>query len=193
MASVPHTVVVAGGHRTDAPDRSQPRFPTSAVAGVRAAMETALARWRVGRGDLLVTGGARGADLLAAEAALARGAAVALLLALPAEEFLDRSVRLEPGAADEWEERFRTVLERSDVRVQDDKLGPLAGGENRFARNNQWCLAFARAAAPAGGLRALLVWNGQEGDGPGGAADLANELRLAGVEVEVIDPLEAAT
>jgi hypothetical protein len=36
------------------------------------------------------------------------------------------------------------------------------------------------------------VWNGQEGDGPGGAADLANELRLAGVEVEVIDPLEAA-
>jgi len=54
-----------------------------------------------------------GADILAAEAGLERGARVVLGLALPPEEFEQRSVVL-PGT--DWQARFRALLDRSEVR-----------------------------------------------------------------------------
>lgn len=191
MDDVPSRVVIASGHRTDARDRLEPRFPEAAVEGVKKSLEAVLRRWGIGRGDLLVTGGARGADILAAEAALERGAAVALLLALPVEEFLDRSIRLERGVPDTWERRFRALLERAEVRIQEDELGPPAEDENRFARNNRWTFEYARARAGGKPLLGLLVWDGRdEGDGPGGTADVARRLALDGEEVAVVDPRE---
>ena len=70
----------------DAPDRTTPRFPPDQVGRVTGEIRRAFERWQVGPGTTVVCGGARGADVIAAEEALARGAAVRLCLALPPDE-----------------------------------------------------------------------------------------------------------
>jgi hypothetical protein len=182
------TVVVAGGHLTDAPARAGSRFPEAAVGGVSAALGRALDGWGLDGGDLLLCGGARGGDILAAEAALARGMAVELLLAEPVEAFLDSSVRLEAGRPDAWETRFRRLLGSARVRIQDDELGPLRAGETRYERNNRWCVDAARAAGAAPPIRGLIVWDRLPEEGAGGTAHLATELERAGAEIVVVDP-----
>jgi hypothetical protein len=55
-----------------------------------------------------------------------------------------------------------------------DELGPLPAGENPHERNNLWML---ESAARFGGENMALIclWNGQGGDGPGGAQHLMDE------------------
>src|SRR5690349_13768888 len=66
-------VVLASGHMVDLPDRATPRFPVDQVSRVTAEVQDALGAWDVGPGSTVVCGGARGADLIVAEQALARG------------------------------------------------------------------------------------------------------------------------
>jgi hypothetical protein len=178
--AVPPEVVVVSGHMVDAPDRPRPRFPPGQVPRVAAEVRAALERWAVGPGTTLVTGGARGADIVAAEAARARGAALRLVLALPPDEFVARSVAL-PGT--DWERRFRALLAEADVEVID---GPDDDGV--FARTNTRIIAVARAIDDR--PHAVVVWDGDEGDGPGGTQDFVAQLgRAAGDDrLVVIDP-----
>src|SRR5262245_30800712 len=108
------SVVVVSGHMVDAPGRPRERFPPREVPRVDAAVRDALDDWGVGPSTTLITGGARGADLLAAEAARERGAAVRLLLAFGPDEFEEQSVAL-PGT--DWADRFRAMLGEADVEV----------------------------------------------------------------------------
>src|SRR4029079_6492907 len=96
----------------DARDRESPRFPPDQVGRVTREIRATLARWDVGPQTTVVTQGARGADTIIAEQALARGAKVVLCLALPPEEFERASVEL-PGS--DWTERFRALLEVAEV------------------------------------------------------------------------------
>jgi hypothetical protein len=173
----PPLVVVVSGHMVDAPDRPRPRFPASAVPRVAAEVAAALDRWGVGPETTLVTGGARGADILAAEAALARGARLRLVLALPPDEFVATSVAL-PGS--DWTDRFRDLLRVADVEVVD------WAGDDVFALTNERILTVARAldADPY----AIVVWDGEPGDGPGGTEDFVRRLGPAGERLVVIDP-----
>jgi hypothetical protein len=179
MAGTPEVVVVSG-HMVDAPDRPQPRFPPEQVPRVAGEVQAKFERWGVGPGTTLVTGGARGADIIAAEAALARGADVRLVLALEPDEFVSRSVAL-PGTR--WEARFRALLDTSEVEVVD---GP--DDEEVFARTNDRIIAVAREIDDR--PHALIVWNGEKGDGPGGTSDFVARLgRASGDDrVVVIDP-----
>ena len=178
-------VVVAAGHMVDVAGRSPPRFPASDEEAVTRAVGEALDRWGVSRGTLLVCGGARGADIIAAEQALARGAAAWLLVALPEEAFLATSVEL-PGS--DWAERYRALRRRGQLVGLEPRGAPAAPGEDVFERNNDWCLEVAGAQAPPGGLRVLAVWDRSGGDGRGGTADLVERARRAGATVEVIGP-----
>src|SRR5690348_10438928 len=101
-------VVFAGGHMVDQPDRPTPRFSVDQVPRVTGEVRAALDEWQVGSDTTLVCGGARGADLIAAEEAHARGARVVLCLALPADEFVRRSVEL---AGTDWADRFQRIAE----------------------------------------------------------------------------------
>ena len=58
--------------------------------------------------------------------------------------------------------------------IMPDELGPLPDGEDAYERNNQWML---RMAVRFGGERMAFIclWNGQGGDGPGGAKHLMDE------------------
>jgi hypothetical protein len=175
--SAPPLVVVVSGHMVDAPDRPRPRFPASAVPRVAAEVAAALDRWGVGPETTLVTGGARGADILAAEAALARGARLRLVLALPPDEFVAASVAL-PGS--DWANRFRDLVRVADVEVVD------GDGEDVFTLTNERILTVARQLDPQ--PYAIVVWDGEAGDGPGGTEDFVRRLGPAGERLVVIDP-----
>jgi hypothetical protein len=160
----------------DAADRGRPRFPQEEVPRVTGEVRDAFERWGVGPATTVVTGGARGADIVAAEEARARGARVRLVLSSEPDEFVAESVAL-PGT--DWEQRFRTLLADADHEVVDP-------GDDVFVRTNERILQIARSLDEQ--PHALIVWDGQEGDGPGGTEDMVSRLDQSG-RVEVIDPM----
>jgi uncharacterized protein len=184
MSEAP-AVVVVSGHMIDAPDRKEPRFPPSQVERVSRELDEAFDAWGVGPGTTILCGGARGADILAAEAGLRRGAAVYVCLALPPDEFERCSVVL---PSSDWATRFRSLLERAEVEVAADSNDMSTDGADVFERANARLvdLANSRTDRPY----AALVWDGKRGDGPGGTADLVRRLGFSGPDPRacVIDP-----
>jgi hypothetical protein len=188
-AERPQHVFVCSGHMIDAPGRREARFPASKEAPVRRRISAQLSDWSAGERDVGICGGACGADILFAEACLARGARVTLLIPLPEEAFLEKSVSF---ADADWEERYRALRARCETRFQHEALGPPANGENVFERNNLWCLEVARSLVPPERIHALLVWDEKPGgDGPGGTSDFAARVERAGGSVSVINPTRA--
>jgi hypothetical protein len=178
-------VLIATGHVLDAHDRSMPRFPPDQLGRVTAEVRAALTGWDIGPETVVMSGGARGADIVVCEEALARGAKVLLRLALEPDDFERRSVAL-PGT--DWSERFRRLLAASEVEVLEN-----AGGGDVFARTNAWIIETAREISADPPL-AIVVWNGREGDGPGGTRDLVTRLGTGDIpgRIRVIDPTRRA-
>lgn len=182
-------VVLASGHVIDAPDRTSPRFPPEQVPRVTTQVREALAEWSVGPGTTVITGGARGADLIVAEEGLARGARIIVCLALPQEEFEQRSVEL-PGS--DWVDRFRRLLKVAEVRYLADEVGAVPVDDEVFAVTNRWMVEVATALDRE--PHAVVVWDGKEGGGPGGTRDLVRRLGVDRPEprIRVIDPTPRA-
>jgi hypothetical protein len=179
-------VVLVGGHLIDAAERPVPRFPSSRAGWVADRVREVFDQWDVGPATTVICGGARGADIIAAEQARARGAHLVLCLALPVEQFERESVDL-PGT--EWNERFRSLVAVADVRfLRDEVTQARRDHDEVFARTNEWMVDLARQLDPH--PRALIVWDGKPGDGPGGAADLVERIgpALGDGHVHIIDP-----
>jgi hypothetical protein len=174
-------VIVVSGHLVDIPDRPVPRFPEERVPWVTGQVEAIFDEWRVDASTTLICGGARGADIIAADAALARDARVVVCLALPRDRFVEQSVDL-PGT--DWAARFDRLLDVADVR----ELRDPPAGNAVFARTNEWIVDLARSMHPE--PRALLVWNGQAGDGAGGTADMVDRLgyHRDDPRIRIVDP-----
>lgn len=154
---------------------------------MRAAMAAILKGWGIGQGDLAVSGGARGADILFAELCLSMGAWVRLLIALPDDEFIPRSVHL-PGT--DWDQRYLRLREQCETWhwPRDANMAPTSRAT--MDRTNHWILKTCREEAAPGHFRTLLVWDEQgAGDGPGGTADFAAEARRLGGEVAIVNPM----
>jgi hypothetical protein len=181
-------VVLASGHVIDAPGRTPPRFPPEQEPRVRDQVRRAFDEWGVGLETTVITGGARGADLIVAEEGLRRGAKVMLCLALPQEEFERRSVEL-PGS--NWVDRFRQVLKAADVRYLSERTGTVQG-DDVFTQANLWMVEEATRLDSR--PHAVIVWNGKQGDGPGGTKDLVHHLGVDRPDqrVCVIDPTPRA-
>src|SRR5580693_8963494 len=84
----PRKVALFSGHMIDAPGRAKPRFPPDKEPIAAAAIAAALADFGIGTDDLGICGGACGADLLFAEAALARGARLEIYIPFEEATFL---------------------------------------------------------------------------------------------------------
>jgi hypothetical protein len=110
---------------------------------------------------------------LFAEACLVRDMRLEIYIPFDEPTFLAKSVDF---AGSNRHDRYLTVKSRATLHIAPNELGPLPKGENAFERNNQWMLA---SAARFGGDRLAFVslWNGQGGDGPGGAQHLMEEAR----------------
>jgi hypothetical protein len=91
------------------------------------------------------------------------------------DEFVAASVAL-PGS--DWTQRFHDLLPHADVEV--------AEGEDVFAATNERIVAVARALDDH--PRAIVVWDGERGDGPGGTEDFIRRLGATGERLVVIDP-----
>lgn len=181
----PRQVLLFSGHMVDAADRKTPRFPAAMVPAAQAKIEAALAALGAGDGDLALTQGAAGGDLLFAEACVRRGVRLELLLPLPEPEFIDASILTSAdGAA--WRERWFALPPQTVKRVMPDELGPLPAGANAFERCNLWLLHSALALGPEK-VRFICLWNGGGGDGPGGTRHMHDEVRRRTGRVTWID------
>jgi hypothetical protein len=186
-AARPRRTILFTGHMVDAADRATPRFPASRVDAAARRIVAALDDLGAGPEDLALTQGAAGGDLLFAEACLARGVPLRLLLPLALPEFIAASLLpVVDGAA--WHARFRAVVDRLDEppREAPAVLGPLAPAEDAFVRANLWLLESALAFG-ADRLVCICLWDGRGGDGPGGTRHLVDAVRAAGGRVVRID------
>jgi hypothetical protein len=183
-AESPSNVVLFSGHMIDAPDRKTSRFPPGKASVAAASIaDTLVLQIGVVAGDLAICGGACGGDLLFAEACLARGMALELYIPFDEPTFLTNSVDF---ADADWHDRYLAAKARATLHVMPDELGPLPDGDNAYERNNQWMLD---AAARFGGDRMAFIslWNGQGGDGPGGAQHLMEEARSKTARIYWLD------
>ena len=172
----PRKVVLFSGHMIDAPGREKPRFPPDREPIAAEAIAGALADLHVGPDDLCICGGACGGDLLFAEAALARS--VLLEIYIPFEEptFLEKSVDF---ADSDWRARFFAAKARATLHVAPRELGPTRADEDPYERNNHWMLSAALRFG-ADKVDFVCLWNGEAGDGPGGAQHMMKEVHKKG-------------
>jgi hypothetical protein len=169
----PDSMVLFSGHMIDHPNRTTPRFPPEKESVAAAAIASALIGIGAGPRDIGICGGACGGDLLFAEACLVRDMGLEICIPFDEPTFLVKSVDF---AGSNWHDRYLAVKSRATLHIAPNERGPLPEGENAFERNNQWMLA---SVSQFGGDRLAFIslWNGQGGDGPGGAQHLMEEVR----------------
>lgn len=174
----PRMVILFSGHRIDAPGRNPPRFPPEKVDAAAQRIEAELERLGAGPEDLALSQAAAGGDILFLEACLRRGMRCEVLLPFPEPEFVQRSI-LTSSEGEQWRKRFYALkdqLPAGAVRVMSYELGPTPQNVDPYERCNLWLLCTALAHGTEK-LRFLCLWDGAEGDGPGGTAHMAAEAK----------------
>ena len=170
-------VVLFTGHRIDAPDRTKPRFSaTRAQLATRAIAAVIPDGMQFG-----LSSAANGGDILFLEACAIRAIPCHIILPVPPEEFLRRSVATDaPG---DWGARFSRLW--SSTPADHRHILTVPEGANPYATCNDALLSLA---AELGEPEVIALWDGQTGDGLGGTADLVAKARAKGWSVTVIAP-----
>lgn len=184
---VPRQVFLFSGHMVDAADRAQPRFPADKVPIATAEIQKAMEQLGAGEGDLALTQGASGGDLIFAEACIERGVRVQLLLPVEEPEFIERSI-MPSVDGESWRTRYFALKGKlkDPPRVMPVELGPLPRDVNAFERCNLWLL-YTSLAHGIDKVRFVALWNGGGSDGPGGTAHMYNEVKERTGQVTWID------
>jgi hypothetical protein len=193
--SQPQHIVLFSGHMIDDPSARGPetgrpaRFPEAKVNAVAARIEDCLNRIGASRGDLALSGGASGGDLLFADVCLRRGMLLEMRLSAAEPEFLADSVTFaDPDHF--WEESFARVKSHpaTTVLCMPEELGLAPKNVGKYERCNRWLLYTALSQ----GLRKVsfvTLWDGQPGDGPGGTRDMIDLVRkFTGQQPWIINP-----
>jgi hypothetical protein len=151
------------GHMIDTDPED--RFPPAGEAQAADAIAAVLADEGVVEGYGSLAGGA---DILFAEALLARGGRLHVVLPFDRESFLDASVR--PGGPG-WEARFHACLERA-ASVLQARRGPGVGEELDYAQASTLAMgrAILRAEILAAPVVQLALYDGAAAGGPAGTA-----------------------
>jgi hypothetical protein len=167
------------GHMIDKPDRLKPRFPASLEEAARDRIAQAIAPFSPGKAGSSepVAGfasGARGGDILFHERCRAHGVDTTIILAFPPEVFVHTSVEIVPD--DAWTKRFWHLWNTSEESQREVMNLPVSDDAYRAcnARLLERALAY-------GDVHMIALWDGEEGDGPGGTADLIAQARAANV------------
>jgi hypothetical protein len=186
-------VLLFSGHMIDRAGRSAPRFPPRAETAATHAIRVALAALKAGPGDMGLTEGACGGDLIFAEELLARGASLELRLPFPEPVFRKKSVAFpkETPPNGLWLRRFLAVRDHPRVVVREmaGSDAPLPRHQDPYERCNLWML---RDALANGGkrMRFVCLWDGHQGDGRGGTADMMRRVASAGGRTVWLDTRE---
>ena len=116
----PPLAVLFAGHRVDAPDRADPRFPVSRAVPAKPAILESLRELTAGCEALGMASGASGGDILFHEACADLG--IRSVLCLPFR--MDRYAAEEFGTLDDWRSRFLVLSGKSEVRELSDCEAP---------------------------------------------------------------------
>jgi len=183
----PRQVLLFSGHMIDAPDRPEPRFPPEKEAAAAKEIAAALEKLGAGTGDLALAQAAAGGDLLFLEACQQLGVRCQLLLPFDEPEFIERSV-LPSDGGNVWRERYFAMKAKLQdaPRVLPEELGPAPKDVDPYVRCNLWLL-YTALACGVDKVRFICLWNGGGGDGPGGTAQMYNEVKRRTGRVTWID------
>ena len=181
----PRMTMLFSGHMVDKPGRETPRFPDAKSGFASGAILNKLNDLGATEADLAICSAACGGDLLFAELCLDRGMTVHLYLAFDEPEFLEKSVNF---AGDEWKKRYFRVKDHpnSELFILTEELGKGEPGANQFARNNVRMLYNALALG-TDRVRFIALWDGQEGDGPGGTKHMIETVKKHLGQVWILD------
>jgi hypothetical protein len=189
-APAPPRTILFTGHQVDAPGRKEPRFPAEKEPLARAAIREVVMREMAGPGGAVgLAGAASGGDILFHEVCAELGVPTSLYLALPPEQYVKESVA--PAGGD-WIRRFWQIKDRfpsAPVLARGIEIpGWLQhrGDYSIWQRNNLWMLNEALAAGPRN-VTVQALWNGKQGDGPGGTADMISIAQGRGAETKVLE------
>ncbi len=187
----PRQVLLFSGHMVDAPTRETPRFPSTMVPRASAEIERVLDELQAGPGDLALTQGAAGGDLIFAETCVKRGVRLQLLLPLPEPEFIEASINASVDGST-WRKRYIELREglkapqAEPPRIMPTELGPLPAGASPFERCNLWLLYTALSHGPDK-VRFACLWDGGGAGGPGGTRHMVDEVKRRTGRVTWID------
>ncbi len=183
-------VILFTGHRIDAKDRKQPRFPPDREDQVRTMITEALVSEKQNSKTPLlgISGGASGGDILFHEICDDMGIPTRMYLAMPRNDYITASVA--DGGPD-WIERFNCLYEsrQPEILSDSDQLPDWLRGRPDYSiwqRSNLWMLHTAFELSN-GDLTLIALWNGQTGDGPGGTEDMVKRALDRGAKVIRLD------
>ncbi len=166
------------GNRVDADDATTPRFRPEDVPWVEGRLRRLLAALRP---TGVVSAAAAGADLLVLGVARELGIHTEIVLPLPVEEFVRRSVA-DRGPA--WVARFAQVLpDRSTAVVRD-----LGEHDDWYLRGNDAILDHALSVAGDEQVLAVAVRPTPDPDRPSATDDFARRASSRGLTVIDLDP-----
>jgi hypothetical protein len=182
-------VVVATGHRADAPGRAPPgRFPNTAACIDKARdwlRETLATEKAETVGTLYgIAGAASGVDLLFHEVCKELGVPAKACLPIPIEDYRRRSVA---DGGPGWVEKFNHfIAENPPIILSDsDQLPAWTTGIKDygvFQRGNIWIMQDA-LLRPNADVTLIALWNQKAGEGPGGTADMVKLAKSHGAKV----------
>ena len=186
----PKSVFLFSGHMIDTPERTEQRFPNDKKYIDIAANAIAAKLDELGsnKNDLALCGGACGGDLLFADSCLERG--LRLEIRIPFEEttFLPESVSF---AGEVWQNLFYKVKNNPNTKlyVMPYEIGQTPEDVDAYARNNLWML-YTALSYTTERVSFICLWNGKEGDGPGGTKDMYDRISKRFGQVYVLDTNE---
>ncbi|MCB1772954.1 MAG: DUF4071 domain-containing protein [Gammaproteobacteria bacterium] len=184
----PRRVFLFSGHMVDTPEREAPRFPEDRVGAAAEQIDELLRGLGVGAGDLALTQGACGGDLLFTESCQAMGARVDWLQPFDEPEFIQRSV---VRCGEHWRARYlaaRQALHGAPLSAP-QVLGPPPDYTDQgyaYERCNLWLL-YTALAWGIEKVHFVCLWNGAGGDGRGGTAHMYHEVAQRTGQVHWID------
>lgn len=179
-------VVTFTGHRLD--DASaEPRFPIASLAVVRARLQERLNNRQI---RIAFCSLSEGADILFAQAALAAG--LELNIVLPNDRMALKIAWQDQGLGS-YAQAVEPILASASKVYELAPEGP-TGTAIDYLYANEILLgsAILRAQECEGNLRGLVVWDRLPARGMGGTATMVAEMLALGLAVDIIDPLNAS-
>ena len=145
------------GHMSDLPDRETPRFPADledkASDAIHNALEDLIAEH--GKEMIAITSCARGADILFVEACHTQGIPVHLVLPMPADLFVKKSV--EGCRNSNWEQRFWDIWQWT--KEQNKETLKTEQNSHLYDACNKRIIELAQEKGET--VRLLALWDGE--------------------------------
>jgi hypothetical protein len=188
----PH-VIIFTGHMLDAAGRKTPRFPAASEDLAREMITQAVERIALeaqesGKELMGISGGASGGDILFHEVCNTMGIKSKLYLVIPKDKYIKSSVA---AAGEAWVNRFNDLYRKNETEIllENGELPGWLKNKEQYTiweRSNLWMLYQAMAISKED-LTLIALWNGEEGDGPGGTKDMVARAQARGARFIHLD------